>query len=432
MKEAIAPQPEWIVSVDDHIIEPEDLWTGRLRAKDCERAPHTEVGDDGLLYWVYESTRRPISRTTFEGGCATKGLGYIAGYDELEPWCYDPSARAEAMTADGVLASLCFPMFPRYCGQTFLEASDRTFALECLRAYNDWMTDTWAASTPGRFIPLVLVPLWDPRLAAEEVERTAAKGAKAIAFSENPAKLGLPSLHDENNYWHPLLAAADDTGLPLCVHFGSSSSMPTTSPDAPLLVTGSLAPANLMFALVDWLFSGKLIDGDRSPYPNLKICFSEGGIGWIPYILERCDLTLRRRPYLQEQDWKADAATGALAAITSQGARRMDVPPSELFRRHMYGCFIDDEFGSRHIHEIGIDNVMLETDFPHGDSSYPDSLANAHRRLGHLDLEDRRKVMIENACRVFDFTPVDSVASAVSVGRGHGTGVPPRRSVCTS
>jgi predicted TIM-barrel fold metal-dependent hydrolase len=266
------------------------------------------------------------------------------------------------------------------------------------------MIDEWSAAAPGRFIPLIIIPLWDPQLAAREIERCAGLGAKAIAFSENPSKLGLPSLHDVGNYWDPILSAANDTKMPLCAHFGSSSSMPKTSDDAPLFVVGSLAPVNLLFALVDWVFSGKLIDGDRSPYPDLKICFSEGGIGWIPYILERCDLQVEKRPYLEEKDWKVEAGSGLIGEIT-EGGRRMGVPPSEVFRRHMYGCFIDDDFGARHLEEVGIDNVMLETDFPHGDSSFPNSLANAHKRLARYDFDVQQKVMQGNACRVFQFEP---------------------------
>jgi len=397
-------QPQWMISVDDHIIEPPDLWIDRVPRADRERAPQTKVGEMGYLFWNYESAHSPIAKSTVEAGQSTKELGYISSYDELLPRFYDPVARTEVMDKDGVLASMCFPMFPRFCGQTFYEAKDREFAYVCIKVYNDWVIDEWAGADPGRFIPLIIMPLWDPQLAAREIERCADKGAKAISFSENPAKLGLPSLHDVNNYWDPVLSAANDTGMPLCTHFGSSSSMPRTSDDAPLFVVGSLAPVNLIFSLVDWVFSGKLIDGDQSRYPDLKVCLSEGGIGWIPYILERCDLQVAKRPYLQEKDWKTEAGTGRLGEIVD-GGRRMEVLPSEIFRRHIYGCFIDDDFGARHLEEVGVDNVMLEADFPHGDSSFPDSLSNAHRRLAGYDYETQYKVMIGNACRVFNFQP---------------------------
>ena len=113
-------------------------------------------------------------------------------------------------TSPASSASLCFPAFPRFCGQEFTEASDRELGLACVRAYNDWMIDEWCGAVPGRLIPLVILPLWDADLAVAEVERCAAKGARAVTFSENPAALGLPSVHDRRQYWDPVFAACAD------------------------------------------------------------------------------------------------------------------------------------------------------------------------------------------------------------------------------
>ena len=114
-------------------------------------------------------------------------------------------------------------------------------------------------------------------------------------------------------------------------------------------------------------------------------------------MLERCDFMVRNRPYLADTDWNVDLASGAAGTFSASGARRMGVLPSELFRRHIYGCFIDDTFGARHLTEVGVDNVMLETDFPHGDGSFPNSRANAGRLLAGYDAETRFKVMRGNA-----------------------------------
>src|SRR5690606_23117641 len=111
--------------------------------------------------------------------------------------------------------------------------------------------------------------------------------AKAIAFSENPYMLGLPSIHDPSRDWEPVVAAAADTGMPLCMHLGSSSQLPSTSPDMPMIAIIGLTPvASTAAACMDWLFSHWLTSGK---YPNLKLALSEGGIGWIPYVLERSD-----------------------------------------------------------------------------------------------------------------------------------------------
>jgi predicted TIM-barrel fold metal-dependent hydrolase len=377
-----------IISVDDHVIEPPHVWLDRVPRRDRDRAPRV-VGQDGADWWVYEDARTPVPLTVVQAGYDRKEIApRLMTYDEMRPEFYDPVARSADMDRDGVLASLCFPFFPRYCGQTFYEASDREFSLLCLRAYNDWMIDEWCGRAPGRFIPLIIIPLWDPQLAAIEIERCAGKGAKAIAFSENPAKLGLPSLHDKADYWDPVLSAANATSMPLCIHFGSSSMVPNTSDDSPRFVPALLSPLNLAYCAADWLFYRNL-----SRYPDLKVCLSEGGIGWIPYILERAEYIVR------SMDWafKLEASSG--------GMEPLDEPPTEIFRRHIYGCFIDDSFGTRNLESIGSDNVMMETDYPHGDGSFPDSVANAHRLLdGHSD-EVKYKVMQGNAQRVFGLAP---------------------------
>ena len=391
----------WMISVDDHVVEPPALWQERVPTKYRDQAPQV-VRVDGTDYWAFEDVRTPIPGTLVTAGQDRDRVTPLpVNYADMDPAVYDLKARLAAMDADGVLASLCFPFFPRFAGQTFSEAKDRPFAYECLKIYNDWMIDEWCGEAPGRMIPLVIIPLYDPMLAAKEIERCAAKGARAVSFSENPSKLGYPSIHDIDGYWRPVLQAANDTEMPLCIHFGSSSSMPTTSPDAPLLVWAALAPVNLMFALTDWLFSGLLQD-----YPNLKICLSEGGIGWIPYMLERCDWEARDMRWASKGDFKYDmAAQGSIPELRPEFARKFDVPPSEIFRQHIYGCFIDDSFGSRHIEEVGVDNVMIETDFPHGDTSFPNSIANAHERLAGKSDEVKLKVMQDNAKRVFRFEP---------------------------
>jgi predicted TIM-barrel fold metal-dependent hydrolase len=387
-------EDERIISVDDHVIEPPNLWVDRASRVDRDRVPHV-VEQDSASIWEYEDVRIPIPGLFVQAGRPEAEIvPELMSYQKMRPAYFEPGARAVDMDTDGVLASLCFPTIPRYCGQTFLEAKDRDLALCCLRAYNDWMVEEWAGGAPGRFIPLAIVPLWDPVLAAEEVRRCAAMGAKAVSFSENPAKLGLPSIHDPGRHWHPFLDAVNETRLPLCIHFGSSSMVPNTSDDAPIYVSAMLSPVNLIYATADWLFSRQL-----ERYPNLKICLSEGGIGWIPYILERADYVIEHMPWARRYE-----------AYDYSGAEHDNLgpeqSPAELFRDHIFGCFIDDEIGIKNLDAIGLDNVMIETDYPHGDGTFPNSRANARRLLSHLDEESRYKIMQGNARRVFNLTEV--------------------------
>src|SRR6185503_667255 len=150
-------------------------------------------------------------------------------FADMRPGYYSVPERLADMDINNVERSLCFPTFPRFCGQTFLEAHDKDLAASCVVAYNDWMVEEWCGPSGGRLVPLCLVPLWDPNLAAAEVERNAARGVRAAAFSEIPAYLGLPSIH--SGEWDPFFAACDATGTVLCMHIGSGTKMPSTSAD---------------------------------------------------------------------------------------------------------------------------------------------------------------------------------------------------------
>jgi len=395
---------DWLISVDDHLLEPGTLWADRLPAKYREVGPRL-VRDEQGEAWHFENKRIP-----------TVGLMATAGkekddfslepitYDEMRSGCYDAKARLEDMNRDHVLASACFPSFPRFCGQTFYEANDHELGMLCVKAWNDFVIDEWAGDNPGRFIPLILIPLWDPTASAREIERCAAKGAKGVIFSENPAELGLPSIHSSDRYWDPMFAAANETGLPICTHIGSSSKLPTTSDDAPALIPCTLTPLiSPLKTCVDWIFSGLFYK-----FPNLKLCLSEGGIGWIPHALMWMDHAADTQRWARNSDFSLDVNKGDVSArervltIVSD-----DKPPSALFREHVYGCFITDPVGVEHLDLIGEDNVMLETDYPHSDSTWPNSLQNAEKELAILTPSQRHKVTRGNASRLFNFTPAE-------------------------
>ena len=207
----------------------------------------------------------------------------------MRPGCYDRDARLADMDLNWTEAQMCFPTMPRFCGQTFREMRDRDLALLSVKAYNDWMVDEWCAGRGGRLIPLIIVPLWDPELAAAEVRRMAARGVTATCFSEIPPFLGLPSVH--SGAWDPFFAACDETGVVVNMHIGSSSKMPSTSEDAPPLMGSTMTFTTCMMSMVDFLISGVL-----ARFPNLKVAYAEGQLGWIPYILERVDKVWEHNP----------------------------------------------------------------------------------------------------------------------------------------
>ncbi len=383
-----------IISVDDHVIEHANVWQDRLPAKYREIGPRViqqrgnmnfvggvfsyEPDESGQLcdWWLYEDKRIPQTRLSAAAGFdrdEVKVTGIT--YEEMRRGCWDPKARVEDMEMNHVEASLAFPSFPRFCGQTFMEAEDKELSDLCVKAYNDWMVEEWCGDSGGRLIPLIIIQLWDPQLAAAEVRRNAERGVHAVCFSEIPPYLGLPSIH--GNDWEPLFKACEETQTTICMHIGSSSKMPSTSPDAPAAVGSTLTFGNAMSSLTDWLFSGWLVR-----MPELRLAYSEGQIGWIPYILERADKV-----------WEQNRAWGGVAD-------KVPEPPSTYYYRQVFGCFFDDDHGLESLARVGVDNTTFETDYPHSDSTWPHTLEMAKKMFAGIDAESVRKIVRSNAIRM--------------------------------
>jgi predicted TIM-barrel fold metal-dependent hydrolase len=387
-----------IVSVDDHVVEPAHVWERWLPAKHRDKAPRVERRGIGTMRhvgggtyeqtfdpdgpqadcWVYEDLvyihKRHVAAVGFDRDDMTMSP---MTYDEMRPGCYEPKARVDDMELNWVEASLSFPSFPRFCGQTFLEAKDRELAEACVYAYNDWMVDEWCGDSGGRLIPLPIIPLWDAELAAAEVRRNAERGAHAVCFSEIPAVLGLPSIH--TGEWDPFFAACAETRTVVCMHIGSSSKMPATSADAPVAVAATLSFGNAMSSLTDFLFSGVLVR-----FPDLKLAYSEGQIGWIPYILERAD-----------DVWLEHRAWGGVRDIVPE-------PPSTYYYRQVFGCFFRDRHGIESLQTVGVDNTTFETDYPHTDSTWPHTKKVAQELMAGLPDDVVYKLVRGNAIRMLE------------------------------
>src|ERR1700734_2657873 len=321
------PMPEplpMIISVDDHVVEPPNVWQDRLPSKYAEvgprivRAPMPEVefrggslkvkpGSKGVPvdWWYYEDLKRPLLRVDSAVGVprdevTMKGVTY----EDMRPGSYEVKPRLDDMDANHIEAALCFPTFPRF--------------------------------------------------------------------------LGLPSVHDPDHYWDPFFRACAETQTIVNMHIGSSSKMPSTSADAPPAVGSTLTHTNATFSLVDYLFSGVFVR-----IPELKVAYSEGQIGWIPYILERADRV-----------WEDNRGWGGVADIVPE-------KPSSYFKDHVWGCFFDDAHGLKSVDEIGEDNITYESDYPHSDSTWPRTREIAEEQMADLTDEQRRKIVRGNAITLF-------------------------------
>src|SRR5438132_14327119 len=205
-----------LVSVDDHVVEPPGMFERHLAPKWHDVAPKVVPRADGTDVWLYDGKELPNIGLNAVAGRPPEEYGLEpTSFAEMRPGCYDIHERVRDMNANGVLGSMCFPSFPQLCGQLFARSKDKDAGLAILKAYNDWHIDEWCGSYPGRFIPLALPPLWDPEEMAAEVHRVAAKGCHAISFSENPAKLRMPSFHYD--HWDPFWSACCDEAGIVCM-----------------------------------------------------------------------------------------------------------------------------------------------------------------------------------------------------------------------
>jgi predicted TIM-barrel fold metal-dependent hydrolase len=371
-----------LVSVDDHVVEPPDVFEHHLPAKYKDIAPRVEHREDGTDAWKFLDFHIPNVGLNAVTGRPPEEYGMDpTSFDELRKGTYDVRERVLDMSANGLLGSLNFPSLPGFAGRLFGQLEDKDAALAFCRAYNDWHIEEWCGYAPDRFIPLAIPPICDPDAIADEVRRVAKKGCHAITFPENPVPLGLPSLHSD--HWDPFWKACNDLGTVVCMHIGSSGKLAITAPDAPIDVLINLQPMNIVLAAADVLFSPMI-----RKFPDVTIALSEGGIGWIPYFLERIDHT-----YKVHKAWTFADFGGKL--------------PSEVFMERMILCFIEDDFGARQAREIGTDRICMETDYPHSDAVWPNAPERMMEAFAPTDLTDDEINQIThlNAMKFFQYDP---------------------------
>jgi predicted TIM-barrel fold metal-dependent hydrolase len=366
-----------VISVDDHIVEPPDTFEGRMPAKFADEAPKLTLRD-GAHIWVYDGKDFPNVGFNAVVGRPVSEYGFEPShFDDMRQGAWDIHERIKDMDLSGIYASLCFPSFlPGFAGQRIqLSTKDPELALATVRAWNQWNLEEWCGAYPDRMIPCQLPYFLDPEVGAKEIYRNAELGFKAVTFTEAPHMLGLPSLH--TGYWDPMMRACAETGTVINLHIGSSSTSPSTADDAPPDVVGVLFFAYSMFAAVDWLYSKIPVK-----FPDIKIALSEGGIGWVPGLVDRLNHMLSYHEMY-----------GTWVGI--------EQTPAEVLLRNFYFCAVEDPstFAIRDV--IGVDHIMLEQDYPHCDSTWPYTQRTIDEEIGGLPEADIRKMTWENASVVY-------------------------------
>jgi predicted TIM-barrel fold metal-dependent hydrolase len=390
----VTPEDMILVSIDDHVVEPRDMFERHVPERWKDQAPRIVEGDDGIERWVFQDQT-----------AGSMGLNAVVGwpkeewgmdpttYAEMRPGAYDVDERIRDMNRNGILASMCFPSFVGFANNFFNTTPDKELARVMTQAYNDWHIDEWCASHPGRFIPLAVPPIWDPHAIADEVHRVAEKGCRAITMPELPHIMGHPSYHDLD-HWKPFFDAVCDEGMVMCLHIGGGFGAIKNAPDAPIDNLIILATQVSVLAAQDLLWGPAF-----AQYPDLKVAWSEAGIGWIPFYLNRCDRHYKNQVWL--------------------GHDFGDKLPSDVFRDHSLACYVTDPTALKVREDIGIDIIAWECDYPHSDSIWPDAPEFVHAELAGADCSDAEihQITWENSCRFFGWDPFQHISrSDATVG----------------
>ena len=375
-----------VISVDDHLVEPRDMFEGRLPGRLQARAPRIIETPQGHEVWE------------FDGDLYTQvGMNAIAGrrpetvrvepfrFGQMRRGCWDIDARIHDMDLNGVWASLNFPsMITGFCGRVFSRCSDPELGLAVTRAWNDWLFEEWYSPYPDRIIPMGITWLSDPEAGAEEVRRNAERGFRSVTLPERPHQIGFPSIFKD--YWEPIIRACVETDTVISLHVGSSG-MPDFPDGCPPMQLGATLFGQMsLTACAEWLWSGWAVR-----YPELRVAMSEGGIGWVAMLIDRLDNIVDRSGY----------GTG------------WDVRPSDVLRRNFWFCTIDDPSTIETRHAIGVEHVMVEVDYPHGDGTWPNTQAVIEKYWGHIPPPELRLMCSENAAALYRHPLPQTVLPAV-------------------
>jgi predicted TIM-barrel fold metal-dependent hydrolase len=400
-----------IVSVDDHVVEPPHTFDGRLPHHLAYRAPRIVELDAGAevsrahqslpsvvaqrggrQVWVYEGkTFAQVGLNAVVGHTDYSSLRFEpTSFGEMRPGCYDPHARVRDMDLAGVWSSLNFPsQIAGFCGSVLSASDDPELGYAVMRAWNDWIHEEWYTPYPERFIASGLTWLADPELGAAEVCRNAERGFRAVTMPELPHWLGYPEVH--SGYWDPILRACAETDTVICLHVGSSGMLPLPPTGPRFEKNITLFPAVSLIATTEWLWSGVF-----QRFPTLKVVLSEGGIGWVPMLLDRLEYVMSH--------------SGRGGNLTWGG----DLSPADILLKNFWFCMLDDPSTLPIIDRIGSDRVMVEVDYPHSDSTWPDCQVLLRQRFqasaARFSEDDITNVTCRTAAHVFRVPLPDGVS----------------------
>jgi predicted TIM-barrel fold metal-dependent hydrolase len=362
-----------IISSDSHVIEVPDLWEKGVPSSFTERAPKAYF-DEKRDAWMFGSAEVPVQAVggLFMAGQRPDQVESFrrAGFSVARPGGWDPLERMKDMVIDGVAAEVLYPSL----GLGLFCLEDAALQEALFRTYNDWLID-YCQKVPDRLFGIALISMFDVDHALAEMERCKKEGIVGTMIWQVPhPKLPFSAEHYER-FW----AASQDLELPVHLHiltgFGDSMHR-QTSHGIKRYRIGVQQTREIEDALFDIVFTGVL-----ERYPGLKVVSVENEIGWMPFWLGQCDKAFKRHRHSEK--------------LT------IDKPPSEYFRRQIYATFFNDPVGARLFSWWGCDNFMWSNDYPHQNSTWPNSRDVIARDMGHLDAADREKLLSSNVTKLY-------------------------------
>ena len=362
-----------VVDADSHINSPPDLWQKRVPAKYRDRAPKM-VDMGGFDGWTCEGRPpQPLISLSFAAGKKPEDLANRRiRFADQDPGCWDPGARLRALDLDGIDVQVLY-------GDGAMQVQDSELRTACVRAYNDFLSE-FVAVAPHRYVGLGIVPIHDPQASIKEVERFRKLGLRGIFIGLDGADFPITA-PSYDGFW----SAASAARLPVSIHIGGGGMMKRNVAVATEVPPGTLEAFVTMAPMTIGETIGMLIFGGVLPrHPNLRVVIAEGGIGWLAYYLERIDHVFEKQRY-----W-------AQSQLTAR--------PSSYFHQQIFATFEEDLAGMRTYDLIGAGNIMWSSDYPHSDTTYPNSRRAIEQHLGSIPAVDRGAIVWGNAARIYGLT----------------------------
>jgi predicted TIM-barrel fold metal-dependent hydrolase len=393
------PQLPHLFSANAHFIEPAHTYRQRMPAKWRAQAPRIVDLGAGQA-WVFEGQTRPLLRSSAAVGIPSDqwGTAQLVRYEDMRAGCYDPKARLADMDTDGVYAAACYSSYSGigFGGDLFFWARDLELGHAAMRAWNDWVHEEWVAADPKRFVAVGCTSYRDPQVAAKEVERNALRGFRGVMF-RNPTDLDLPWVRDE--HWTPFFRACEETGTVVVHHVAGIEHWPKL----PTLPAGEHVPhgmhtvlfqCSVIEMLNSWLWGGVPVR-----FPKLRVTIAESGGSWLPHLIRRLEWAMDFSP-LHRRGWP-------------DPHRR----PLELIKAGFTFSTLEVDVALELMERFEIGGWMLEDDYPHCESVWPDSRSYFGKALASVPEATIEDLAWRNAANLFRFPvpelPRSSLAKAL-------------------